>query len=261
VAEYLAALSRAIHDLQTTPGRLTQTAEMASFDAWIKVYRPDENTVNTAISYYTKGAVLGFLLDARIRAATDDAKGLDDVMRLAFARYSGPKGFTPQDFRKTASEVAGVDLGPWFTRGLETTEELDYQSALDWFGLRFRPSRPPDEIADRPAWLGGKMKVDGGRLLFENVPRGTPAYDAGVNAGDELLGIDDVRIAPTVDELDKRLAAYRSEQKVTLLVAHLEQMTRLPATLGAPPPDAWTLEQRPDITASQRAHLRTWLGQ
>ena len=68
--EYLDRLSAAIRTLQTTPGRLTQTAEMASFDAWIKQYRPDENTLNTVISYYTKGAVLGFVLDARIRAAT-----------------------------------------------------------------------------------------------------------------------------------------------------------------------------------------------
>jgi len=258
-SEYLAMLSRAIRDLQTTPGRLTQTAEMASFDAWIKAYRPDENTVNTAISYYTKGAVLGFLLDARVRAATNDTKSLDDVMRLAFARYSGPKGFTPQDFRKTASEIAGVDLGPWFARALETTEELDYQPALDWFGLRFRSSRPTDSTPDKTAWLGGRMRVDGGRLLFESVPRGTPAFDAGVNSGDELLGIDDFRVAPTLDELDRRLAAYRPGQKVTLLVTHLEQVRRLPATLGAAPVETWMLEPRPDITPAQRAHNVNWI--
>jgi predicted metalloprotease with PDZ domain len=260
-SEYLGLLSRAIHDLQTTPGRLTQTAEMASFDAWIKAYRPDENTVNTSISYYTKGAVLGFLLDARVRAATNDAKSLDDVMRLAFARYSAPKGFTPQDFRKTASEVAGVDLGPWFTRVLETTEELDYQPALDWFGLRLSPSRPSGAMGETSAWLGGKMKVDGGRLLFDNVPRGTPAHDAGVNPGDELLGIDDFRIPPTIDDLDKRLAAYRPGRKVTLLVTHLEQVKRLPATLGAAPPDEWMLEPRPDVTPVQRAHTHSWIRQ
>src|SRR6185295_4063467 len=151
--EYLRELSNAIRTLQSTPARLQQTAEMASFDAWIKQYRPDDNTVNSTISYYTKGAVLGFVLDARIRAATDDAKSLDDVMRLAFARYSGAKGFTPEDFRKTASEVAGTDLGPWFTRALESTDELDYGPALDWFGLRFAVPFSPEE---KPGWLGAK---------------------------------------------------------------------------------------------------------
>ena len=68
--ELLESLSGTIEELQTTPGRLVQSAELASFDAWIKYYRPDENSDNTSISYYTKGAVLGFLLDAKIRKAT-----------------------------------------------------------------------------------------------------------------------------------------------------------------------------------------------
>src|SRR5207249_2876180 len=106
----------------------------------------------------------------------------DDLMRLAFARYSGARGFTPEDFRKTASEVAGTDLGAWFTRALETTEELDYGPALEWFGLYFAASRAPAENA---GWLGANTKIDAGRILIENVPRGTPAYDAGVNPGDE----------------------------------------------------------------------------
>lgn len=252
--EYLSLLSSSIRTLQTTPGRLTQTAEMASFDAWIKHYRSDENSVNSAISYYTKGAVLGFLLDAQVRAASNGAKSLDDVMRLAYARYSGDKGFTPEQFRQTASEVAGVDLGPWFRRALETTEELDYEPALEWFGLEFR--QPPARL-DPPAWLGAKTKVDAGRLLVENVPRGTPALDAGLNPGDEIVAIDDFRVLP--DQLDKRLDAYKPGQKVTLLVARREELKRLTVTFGEEPPDRWTLAQRPNATAEQRARLGAWL--
>jgi predicted metalloprotease with PDZ domain len=255
IDDYLHDLSKAMSALQATPARLTQTAEMASFDAWIKQYRPDDNTVNSTISYYTKGSVLGFLLDARIRAATEDARSLDDVMRLAFTRYSGAKGFTPEDFRKTASEVAGTDLGPWFTRALESTEELDYGPALDWFGLRFRPPPPPP--LDPPGWLGAKTKIDAGRLIVESVPRSTPAYAAGVNAGDELLAIDDFRVLP--EELAARLAAYRPGRRVVLLVSRREELERLDVTLGAEPPDRWTLQVRPDATPLQRAHLMKWL--
>ncbi len=255
IDESLHELSKAISALQTTPARLTQTAEMASFDTWIKQYRPDDNTVNSTISYYTKGNVLGVLLDARIRAATDDARSLDDVMRLAFTRFSGAKGFTPEDFRKTASEVAGTDLGPWFTRALESTEELDYGPALDWFGLRFRPPSPAS--ADPPGWLGAKTKIEAGRLMVENVSRGTPAYAAGVNAGDELLAIDDFRVLP--EELAARLAAYRPGRAVVLLVSRRDELKRLDVTLGAEPPDRWTLQVRPDATPLQRAHLMKWL--
>lgn len=252
--EYLALLSSSIRTLQTTPGRLTQTAAMASFDAWIKHYRSDENSVNSAISYYTKGAVLGFLLDAQVRAATNGGTSLDDVMRLAYARYSGEKGFTPEQFRQTASEIANVDLGPWFTRSLETTEELEYGPALDWFGLEFRQ---PYAGLDSRGWLGAKTKIDAGRLLVENVPRGTPALDAGLNPGDEIVAIDDFRVLP--DQLEKRLESYKPGQRVTLVVARREELKRLTVTLGDESPDRWALGQRANASAEQRARLSAWL--
>ena len=252
-AEHLVQLSEAIRTLQTTPGRLTQTAEMASFDAWIKAYRADENSINSAISYYTKGAVLGFVLDARIRAATNDAKSLDDVMRLAFTRYSGARGFTPQEFRQTASDVAGTDLGPWFKRALETTDEIDYSPALDWYGLELRTSRPP---ADPAGWLGARTRIDAGRLIVENVPRGTPALDAGLNPGDEILAMDDYRVP--ADKLDERLHSYRPGQKVILLIARRDELKRLNVTLGLEPANQWTLGVKPNATPAQQAHLAAW---
>jgi predicted metalloprotease with PDZ domain len=97
------------------------------------------------VSYYEKGPVVGFLLDARIRRATGGGRSLDDLMRLAYARYSGDRGFTPEQFRSAAEEVAGADLGGWFRRALASTEELDYAEALDWFGLRFVPSEGPSK--------------------------------------------------------------------------------------------------------------------
>jgi predicted metalloprotease with PDZ domain len=253
--EYLAQLSEAIRTLQTTPGRLTQTAEIASFDAWIKAYRSDENSINSAISYYTKGAVLGFVLDARIRAATNDAKNLDDVMRLAFTRYSGSRGFTPAEFRQTATDVAGTDLGPWFKQALETTDEIDYSPALDWYGLELRTPRPPSDPA---GWLGATTRIDGGRLVVENVPRGTPALDAGVNPGDEILAIDDFRVP--AGKLDERLQSYRPGQRVTLLVARREELKRLNVTLELEPANRWTLTVKPNATPAQQAHLAAWLG-
>ena len=83
--------------------------------------------------------MVAFLLDAKVRRETGEAKTLDDVMRLAYQRYSGEKGFTAEQFRRTAEEVCGADLGAWFKRAISSTEELDYTEALDWFGLRLAP--------------------------------------------------------------------------------------------------------------------------
>ncbi|MGD2217662.1 MAG: hypothetical protein PVJ64_12980 [Gemmatimonadales bacterium] len=137
-ADLLAALSRTIRRLQSSPGRLLETLEASSLNVWTNSLS-GVGAGETAVSYYDKGMVVGFLLDARIRRATGGRGSLDDVMRLAYRRYGGARGFTPEEFRATAEEVPGVGLKEWFHRALATTEELDYSEALDWYGLRFAP--------------------------------------------------------------------------------------------------------------------------
>jgi predicted metalloprotease with PDZ domain len=136
--DFLARLSGNIDRLQKTAGRLEQTLEQASLDVWTSSFSGIGGGSKT-VSYYVKGPIVAFLLDAKVRQATKGAKTLDDVMRLAYQRYSGAKGFTPEQFRKTTEEVAGVDLQAWFKKSVGSTEELEYAQALDWFGLRFAP--------------------------------------------------------------------------------------------------------------------------
>jgi predicted metalloprotease with PDZ domain len=259
------SLSATIASLQSTPGRLVQSAEQASYDAWIKYYRPDENSGNTSISYYTKGAVVGWLLDARIRHATNGAKSLDDLMRLAFEKFSGARGFTPEEFKATAAEVAGTSLAEFFRQSVESTEELDYSVALDWFGLRFKSQEKPKNGAEKAAekaaadkaWIGMETRVENGRLLVTRVPRETPAWEAGLSVDDEIIGIGDFRVRP--EQLSQRLENYRPGQKASMLVARREQLIRLDVTFGEEP-KKWQLEIRPDATSAQKQHLEAWLG-
>jgi predicted metalloprotease with PDZ domain len=142
-AQYLEAQSSHIGQLQNAKGRLVQSLEDASTDVWASGTSGVGRDTSTKLSYYVKGPVVGFLLDARIRRLTGGTKSLDDMMRLAYRRYSGERGFTPEQFRATAEEVAGADLKEWFRKAIASTEELDYREALDWFGLRFAPSDDP----------------------------------------------------------------------------------------------------------------------
>ena len=255
--EYLEDLSSTIELLQTTPGRLVQSAEMASFDAWIKYYRPDENSNNTTISYYTKGTVIAFLLDAKIRKATNGTKSLDDVMRAAYQKFSGPKGYTPEEFRAIAEQVAATSLQAFWDTAVESTSELDYTETLDTVGLRFKPAPPP--AADRPAkpWLGISTRIDNGRLIVTQVQRDSPADVAGLNVDDEILAIDDFRVR--ADRLDNRLEQYQRGDKVVFLVARREQLVRIPVTFGAEPAKGWRLELNPAATDTQRRQLDAWL--
>ncbi len=168
-AAFLASLSAAIRQLQQSPGRRMQTVEQSSLGVWansLSGVNPDSTTV----SYYLKGQVIAFLLDARVRQATNGKRSLDDVMRLAYQRYSGARGYTEEQFEQTAAEVAGVDLGDWFRRALASTQELDYAEALEWFGLRFTsggdaanqwalevdPDASPAQRQHLTAWLQGQ---------------------------------------------------------------------------------------------------------
>lgn len=139
--DILGNLTGKITQLQNNPGRLIQTLEQSSLDVWTSSYSGVGQSPKT-VSYYVKGPVVGFLLDARIRKATDGAKSLDDVMRLAYQRYGGEKGFTADQFRETAEQVSGIDLKDWLHRAISSTEELDYAEALEWFGLEFTTPDP-----------------------------------------------------------------------------------------------------------------------
>jgi predicted metalloprotease with PDZ domain len=166
--DFLERLSGQIRDLQGQAGRLVQTVEESSLGVWdnsLSGIKPTEKTV----SYYVKGDILGFVLDARIRKATSGRKSLDDLIRLAYKRYSRARGFTSAQFQAAASEVADVDLSGWFHRATASTEEVDYTEALDWFGLRFldtsdperqwslrvRDEATPEQRLHLAAWLDG----------------------------------------------------------------------------------------------------------
>ncbi|MEE2792137.1 MAG: PDZ domain-containing protein [Acidobacteriota bacterium] len=251
--EYLESLSRQIRNLQTTPGREVQPVALASYDAWIKYYRSDENSRNSSVSYYAKGAVLGFLLDMRIRVATASDKTLDDLMRLAYARYSDAQGFTPEEFRSSAQDVAGVDLSSWFSRALDTTEDLDYSAALNWLGLEF--SDEPEN--EHRGWIGLVTRTASGRLLVGEVLRDTPGYEAGFNVDDELLAIDAHRVLP--NQWNERITQATPGSELVVLVSRRGELRPIHVEVGTRPANRWQLQFTEEPTLSQQRHRQAWL--
>jgi predicted metalloprotease with PDZ domain len=177
-------------------------------------------------------------------------------MRTAFAKFSGAKGFTPDEFRAVAEQVSGVSLASFWATAVEGKAELDYSEALETFGLRFRPVDAPR--SDRPgrAWLGMSTRNDGGRLVVSEVRRETPAYVAGLNVDDEILAINGFRVR--TDQLAGRMAQYKPGDKATLLIARRDQILTLEATFGAEPGRRWRLEVNPDATSAEEQRRR-WL--
>ena len=136
-AEWRALASKHLPDLQNSPGRLVQSLQQASAQMFERVPR------DKSVDYYIKGPVVGLILDAHIRKATNGKKSMDDVIRAEYRKWSGKRGFTAEDFAKTASDAAGVDVAPLMHKLVATTDEVDYAEMLEYFGFRFSGGDDP----------------------------------------------------------------------------------------------------------------------
>ncbi len=259
-SEFLTATARAIQALQHTPGRLEQSVEESSFDAWIKFYRQDENSINSQVSYYDKGAIVGLLLDLEIRKRSNNGKSLDDVMRYLYTEFfKKNRNYGPADFQKAAELMAGSSLEEFFSRFVRGKEELNYNAALEVAGLRLDTSGPPSAAAAADtAFFGADIVDEEGRLMVRRVYAGSPAYEQGLNAGDQIVAIDNMRV--TRDFLNARLAEKKPGDPVSLTIFRFDDLSTLLIKLGPGREGTYRIVPLPNPTPAQTRVYRDWLG-
>ena len=256
--EYLQTWGTTVAGYQASPGRLVQSAASASFDAWIKQYRPDENSVNTALSYYTRGNILGLLLDIEIRTRSAGRNSLDTAMKLLFERYGLPKpGFTDAQLKATFEEAAGSDLTEFFAKYVYGTEEIPWTQYWQMAGLQATGTfTPTPEAGRKPGTLGIRTRNAGDRVIIASVLAGLPAYTGGVNANDELVAINGRKVDSA--GLADRLADLREGQAVTLQVFRRERLQSFDLVAAPKPFDGYTLTPAPLATPAQRSLYQAW---
>ncbi|HEV2834110.1 MAG TPA: PDZ domain-containing protein, partial [Pyrinomonadaceae bacterium] len=258
--EFLSATARAIQNLQDTPGRKVQSVEESSFDSWIKYYRQDENSINSQVSYYDKGAILGLLLDLEIRNRSNGGKSLDDVMRYLYTEfYKKDRNYTPADFQRTTEMMAGSSLEEFFAKYVRGTEELDYNAALAAAGLRLETGITA--AADKPlekALLGADVEEQGDRLLVRRVYAGSPAYDQGLNTGDQIVALDNMRV--TKDFFTARLAEKKPGDLINLTIFRFDNLSTLLIKLGERKEGTYRITTLPNQTVTQKQIYSAWLG-
>lgn len=256
--EYLQRLSKNIVTVQTAPGRLVQNLEDSSWDAWIKHYRPDENTPNARISYYIKGLLVAWLLDVEIQRATGRTRNLDEVMRLLWHERL-KTGYTLADFNEIVDRVARRRLSPWVEQCVGGVSELDFEPALEWLGLRFKTNDKPGRDGEKTGdvWIGSDSGASDGRLWVRRIVRGSPSDRAGLNVDDELIALDGYRVDPS--SWPDRLGLYRPGDAVPLTVSRRGKIIELPLTLGCKPAVTWQLEVSPTASTAAEENLRAWL--
>jgi predicted metalloprotease with PDZ domain len=254
---YLKLLSSTVSGVLAAPGRKVQSLAQASYEAWIKYYRPDENTPNATVSYYAKGALLALALDLSLRSGmTRTAQpgcSLDDVMRGLWLR-SGGAAITEADVLEVVAALGGPELAGQLRHWVHGTDELPLPLLCEQVGLQWG-----SEAASLAQRLGLRVTEQGGQVLVKQVLQGSAAVRAGLAAGDEILACNDWRLR----RLDEALLTLDAKQprRLRLLVARDQRLVtlqlQLPLELSGQPARL-TLADTGSVHALSLR--RAWLG-
>ncbi|OQS44268.1 M61 family metallopeptidase [Chromobacterium haemolyticum] len=244
---YLGLLAETISGVERGAGRLKQTLEQSSFEAWTKYYRQDENSPNSIVSYYTKGALAALALDLTIRRDSQGRQSLDDVMRALWRKWlDDGKGLAEDEWEKQAQAVTGLDLKAFFDQALRGVEPLPLAQLLATQGVELR-FEPAANAGDRgglalngkpaPASLGVKAVAEAQGVRVINVYDGGAAQRAGLSGGDVIVAIDKLKAV----DLDKALARYQPGDKLKLHWFRRDELISAQVELQAAPADACRL--------------------
>ena len=210
-ADYLGVLAKSIQTLSGNPGRLRLSLADSSYDAWIRLYRPDENTRNSSQNYYVNGSIAAMCMDLLVRRSTSGKRGLDDVLRRLFATtYGTGRGFHDDDVWRVFGAEADEAVAQQARELVTGVFDPELASLLAPFGVRMDWRE-----TERP-YLG--LQFDAGQTTVASVTASSPASAAGLQAGDEILAIEGLRVDSSRWQ-DVFQAVARVDQPLQLLIA------------------------------------------
>jgi predicted metalloprotease with PDZ domain len=201
-SEYLRTLSSTFTSTLNRKGAEIQSLHEASFDAWIKEYRPNENSINTNISYYLKGAAIAALLDVELLDASKGSKGLDHLLQYLYAEYYEKKqrGFTDDEFYSAIDFVAGKPLN--FKSWAEEINTSETNQKIKDI-LKKVACSIENKVQSNNYYTGVNTEQKGEKIIIRSIDGMSPAYGADLQAGDEIIAVNTVRIKTSLDEVIK----------------------------------------------------------
>ncbi len=258
--------SQTITGIENDPGSHLMSAEDSSLSAPFLDDAPHAqrtNLQNTSISYYPKGELIGLVLDLMIRGRTGGKASLDDVMRRMYDEFylKSPKatyylrgrGYTTEDFQRVASEVGGFDLDGFFRRYIRGVEVLPYDEALTYLGLHLTR-----EVARQPFSAGiGVNWQKTGVLAIAFVRNGSPAEDAGLQEGDEIISLGRKNV--TRENWLVSLSRYKQGDRIPITVKRDRRTIQTSLLLGPPERFEYRISEREDAMPAQKALRAAWL--
>ncbi len=257
-------------DFAERPGRLEQSLEEASFDAWIRFYKPSEFTPNSTVDYYEAGALVGLMMDAQLRIGSHGAKGVEDLFALLWQRH-GEKGLTDADIRKAYQDLSGLDPEPFWDAHIRHCGPLDPGPIEAAFGLKFEAKAPwetlpPEDLKDATvarfarSFVGLEFGTSPDVPTIKNVIPGSPAFKAGLSYGQEILAVNGWRTALGT-EVQQRVADIPAGQEIAFTVVDRGRVKTVAVPVIENPRRSYQILPNVKATEAQKALFSAWTGQ
>ncbi len=251
---YLGILANDINTVTNQLGNKIQSLAEASFDAWIKYYRPNENSNNTTISYYNKGAIIAMMLDLEIINDTDSKYSLDDVMKYMYDTYYKTKkrGYTDNEFKQGLEKFTGKNLNTFYKKYIYGVDDIDYDKYLAYAGYHLT-----DELAaSNDPGLGITTKTENGKITVSGVSREGSAWIDGINVNDEITAVDSAKLT----DINAILTGKKPGDKIGISVIRDGMPLTLQVTLQKKAQVKYRIDELPQPSAQQLTVRKKWLS-
>jgi predicted metalloprotease with PDZ domain len=254
VTSYLDGIAASINGDRMRPGNRVQSLSESSFDAWIKFWRGRQDSFNAESDYYDKGSDVSQILDLEIRQRSGNKHSLDDVMRAMYQEFPlVKKGYTIDDFQGVCERLSDSNMKEFFSRYVHGTDALPWERALGYAGVQITPR------SDGPTTFLGMSTYDSnGRTVIQRVLDSSPAADAGISNGDELIAMNNFRIRGS--DLQSRIAEMKPGDVVRFALFRNDRLREVVVTLGTMPVPLYRIERAVNPTELQKAIFGSWLG-
>lgn len=254
--EFINNLLSAMSNNLNTPGVRVQSVADASFDAWIKFYKRNENSNNNQVSYYSKGMILGALLDLEIIDGSKGKKSLDDVVNQLYHQFYKKKrtGIVVEDLKKASEKASGRNLDSFFSDYVDGTKDLDNKKYLLFAGLDLIETNSSKNTKS----IGAMVTMETNGLYVKSLIRGGSAYENGINVGDELISINGYRIYS--HNINMLIDQYDIGDRVTLLINRKGMVQGIELDIRKDDNVSYRYEILENRTRQQEKVYKTWLG-
>jgi len=180
----------AVNYVESSVGARVQPVAHASFDAWIKAYRPNENSSNTTMTYYSRGMIIASVLDVMIIKQSNGKECLDHLMQDLYQTYYVGKnrGFTDAEFKACLTKHTGQDMAEFFLKYIDGTEVIPYSMYFLPLGVDV------SDVGGVKPVFGANVTEEGGKVIIKSIRANSSAEDAGLSVNDEIIACMNYRV-------------------------------------------------------------------